>query len=99
MPLIEVIPEQLLGAGSQQATMATELRELGSSLGAVRASAVGGAGEPATAQSMGNCCEAWSRSLAALANAVETYGGNLTAAGSAYGQTDAGAIPSGGGGT
>jgi len=78
--------------------MASELREVCSRLGSVRDTATGGAGEASAAQSMGNCCDAWSRSLGALADAIETYATNLNAAASAYGQTDAGAMPTGAGG-
>lgn len=96
MPSIEVVPEQLLGAGSRQSGMAGELREAGLRLRAMRESAAGGAGEAGAARSMADCCETWSRSLVALADAVEAYGANLTAAASAYGDTDAGAMPSAG---
>ncbi len=98
MPRIEVLPEQLVSAGSGQVTMAGELREVCSRLGSVRDSAAGGAGEARAAASMGNCCDAWSGALGALADAIETYGGNLTAAGGAYGETDAAAMPAGSGG-
>lgn len=98
MPRIEVIPEQLLSAGSGQVTIAGELRGVCSRLGSVRESAAGGAGEARAAASMSDCCDAWSGALGALADAIDTYGGNLTAAGGAYGETDAAAMPADSGG-
>jgi len=93
VPLIEVMPEQLLTAGSRQATMAAELRAVRSRLQSAGASATSGAGEASAAATMADCCQAWSDSMAALAEAVDGYGANLTAAGSAYTGTDTSAIP------
>lgn len=78
--------------------MADELRGAGLRLSAVRDAAAGGAGEAMAAQSMADCCDAWSGSLGTLAGAVEGHARNLNAAGAAYSGTDAGAMPSAGGG-
>ncbi len=93
MPRIEVLPEQLHAAGSRQATLATELRGLGGRLVGIGASAANGAGDARAGGAMMDCCQSWSSTLTALADAVEGYATNLTAAGSAYTETDAGAMP------
>lgn len=93
MPRIEVLPEQLHGAGTRQATLAGELRGLGGRLVGIGASAADGAGDARAGSAIMDCCQGWSNALIALADAVDGYGANLTAAGSAYRETDAATMP------
>jgi hypothetical protein len=58
------------------------------------ASAASGAiGDPHAAGTLADCGLAWSRSLSGLADAVTRLGANLAAAGHAYAQVDAHAMP------
>jgi cytochrome c2 len=57
VPRIEVLPEQLHSAGSRQVTLAAELRDLGSRLIGIGASAADGAGDARAGGSMMDCCQ------------------------------------------
>lgn len=93
MPRIEVEPGQLHAAGGRQTALAAQVAAMCGSLDAAGSAAAGAAGEPGAAAAIADCAAAWSASLAMLANAVGGLGANLGAAGTAYAQTDATAMP------
>lgn len=79
----------LTAGGAQQSAAGGQALE---AAGELRA-AIAAVGDAGAGGAVGGWGDTWSRSLAALADATLRTGGNLTAAGHAYRQTDDSAMP------
>jgi hypothetical protein len=93
MPRIEVDTDTLTAGGAQQSAAGGQALEAAGELQAAIAAAAAAVGDGGAGGAVGGWGETWSRSLAALADATMSTGGNLTAAGHAYRQTDDSAMP------
>jgi uncharacterized protein YukE len=93
MPRIEVDTDTLTAGGAQQSAAGGQAHEAAGELQAAIAAAAAAVGDGGAGGAVGGWGETWSRSLAALADATMSTGGNLTAAGHAYRQTDDSAMP------
>jgi hypothetical protein len=88
MPRIQVDTESLTAGGAQQSAAGGQALEAASELRAAIAAAAAAVGDGGAGGAVGDWGSTWSTSLAALADATMRTGGNLGAAGLAYGQTD-----------
>jgi hypothetical protein len=93
MPRIDVDTETLTAGGAQQSTAGGQALEAAGELQAAIAAAAAAVGDAGAGGAVGGWGDAWSRNLAALADATLRTGGNLTAAGHAYQRTDESAMP------
>ena len=93
MPRIEVDTDTLTAGGAQQSAAGGQALEAAGELQAAIAAAAAAVGDAGAGGAVGGWGETWSRSLAGLADATLRTGGNLTAAGHAYQQTDDSAMP------
>lgn len=88
MPRIEVDTESLTAGGAQQSAAGGQALEAAGELQAAISAAAVAVGDAGAEGAVGSWGETWSRSLAALGDATLRTGGNLSAAGHAYQQTD-----------
>jgi hypothetical protein len=93
MPRIEVDTETLTAGGAQQSAAGGQALEAAGEIQAAIAAASAAVGDAGAGGAVGGWGETWSRSLAMLGDATLRTGGNLTAAGNAYRQTDETAMP------
>jgi hypothetical protein len=90
MPRIQVDTESLTAGGAQQSAAGGHALEAAGELDAAIAAAAAAVGDAGAGGAVGEWGITWSRSLAALGDATVRTGGNLTAAGLAYRDTDEG---------
>jgi hypothetical protein len=88
MPRIQVDTESLVAGGAQQAAAGGHALEAAGEVQAAIAAAAAAVGHAGAAGAVGDWGGTWARSLAALGDAATRAGGNLTAAGHAYRETD-----------
>jgi hypothetical protein len=88
MPRIDVETESLTAGGAQQSAAGGQALEAAGELRAAIAAAAAAVGHAGAGAAVGGWGDSWSLSLAALGHATARTGGNLTAAGHAYRQTD-----------
>jgi hypothetical protein len=93
MPRIEVDTDTLTAGGAQQSAAGGQALEAAGELQAAIAAAAAAVGDAGAGGAVGGWGDSWSRSLAALGDATQRTGGNLTAAGHAYRRTDESAMP------
>jgi hypothetical protein len=90
MPRIQVDTEALTAGGHRQSAAGGDALAAAGELNAAMAAAAAAVGDAGAGGAVGDWGASWSRSLAALGDATTRTGGNLTAAGQAYQQTDEG---------
>jgi hypothetical protein len=90
MPRIQVDTESLTAGGARQSAAGGQALEAAGELQAAIAAAASAVGDAGAGGAVGDWGTSWSRSLAALGDATLRTGGNLTAAGAAYRETDDG---------
>jgi hypothetical protein len=90
MPRIEVDTDSLTAGGAAQTAAGGHALEAAGALQAAMAAAADAVGDAGAGGAVGDWGATWSRSLAALGDATVRTGGNLTAAGQAYRETDEG---------
>jgi hypothetical protein len=93
MPRIQVEAEALAAGGARQSAAGGEVLQAAGDLHAALSAAAAAVGHAGAGGAVGEWGGTWSRSLAALGEATARTGGNLTAAGRAYDETDATAMP------
>ena len=93
MPRIDVDTETLTAGGAQQSAAGGQALEAAGELQAAIAAAASAVGDAGAGGAVGGWGDTWSLSLVAFADATLRTGGNLTAAGRAYQQTDESAMP------
>jgi hypothetical protein len=93
MPRIEVDTETLTAGGAMQSAAGGQALEAAGELQSAIAAAAAAVGDAGAGGAVGGWGETWSHSLAGLGDATLRTGGNLTAAGHAYQQTDDSAMP------
>jgi hypothetical protein len=92
MPRINVDTESLTAGGARQSAAGGQALEAAGELEAAIAAAADAVGDAGAGGAVGDWGATWARSLAALGDATLRTGGNLTAAGEAYRETDEGLI-------
>jgi hypothetical protein len=92
MPRIEVDTESLIAGGATQSSAGGQALEAAGELEAAIAAAAAAVGDAGAGGAVGDWGTGWARSLAALGDATVRTGGNLSAAGLAYRDTDDGQI-------
>jgi hypothetical protein len=90
MPRIQVDTESLTAGGAQQSAAGGQALEAAGELQAAMAAAAAAVGDAGAGGAVGDWGTAWSRGLAALGDATVRTGGNLSAAGLVYRDTDEG---------
>jgi hypothetical protein len=90
MPRIQVDTESLTAGGAQQSAAGGHALEAAGELDAAIAAAAAAVGDAGAGGAVGDWGISWARSLAALGDATARTGGNLSAAGLAYRDTDEG---------
>jgi hypothetical protein len=93
MPRIEVDVETLAAGGARQSAAGGELLQAAGHVDAALSAAASAVGHAGAGSAVGEWGGTWSRSIAALGDATARTGGNLSAAGHAYEQTDATGMP------
>jgi len=88
MPRIDVQTESLAAGGALQTAAGGHALEAAGELRAAIAEAAAAVGHAGAGGAIGGWGDSWSLSLAALGDATVRTGGNLTAAGHVYQQTD-----------
>ena len=94
---IAVAPDGVARAGVAQADLAGRLQEVRGIVELAAEQAAEGAGVPAAAGAAQGFGAMWGATLNDLATIADELGANAWAAASAYTDTDAGSMPSGGG--
>jgi hypothetical protein len=90
MPRIQVDVDTLMAGGAQQSAAGGQVLSAAGEIQAALSAAADAVGDAGAGGAVGEWGGTWSRSLAALGDATARTGGNLTAAGAAYRDTDAG---------
>jgi hypothetical protein len=88
VPRLEVNTDTLLAGGSQQTANGGQLYEAASELQAAMVGVTEAVGDAGAGGALGDWGGMWAGGLAALAEATVRTGGNLTAAGRAYEESD-----------
>jgi hypothetical protein len=73
--------------------LANQITAIGSRIEATGATASGGAGEPAASAAISDFATAWSLSMGMLAQSLSGTAANVSAAGTAYADTDTSVMP------